>query len=209
YALMHMITNHFNDNGLYDYFRRNIEIIHVPVANPDGFNSNVRRTSEDIDPNTDWGTSLWYHQSTGSGRNHPDGPWSQPETRALRDLVMAHQDTTFIVDFHNMFFRDGYMAYSTALDENIQKNSLRGMMKGSREVQKLFNYIPQNPNYKFSYIQTSGRGVSTRWFHEQGFPAITLETIRSNEWQSGSTFHDFDTSTIQISTIVLAEVLKS
>ena len=209
YALMHMITNHFNDNGLYDYYRRNIEFIHVPVANPDGFNANIRRTSENIDPNTDWGTSIWYHQSTGPARNHPDGPWSQSETRALRDLVMDHQDAVLVVDFHNMFPNAGYMAYTTALDEDVQKTSLRGMMKGTREVQKILDYLPQNPNHKFSYVQTSGRGVSTRWFHEQGFPAITLETIRRNEWQSGSTYHDYDTSTIQISTTVLAEVLKS
>ena len=208
YAFLRMVTKNHKDNKLFDFIRRNIEIIHIPVANPDGFNDNKRQTSEGIDPNTDFGTSLWYHQATGSSKNHPDGPWSQPEIRALRDFVNSEKNITFALDYHNMFFRDEYIAYATANEEELQKVTLRGMMKGARELQIKHSYMPQNPNHKFVYIQTSGRGVSTRWFYEQGIPAITLETIRSNEW-TPAPHYDFEDSTIEISATVLAEVLKA
>ncbi|MCX6967393.1 MAG: DUF2817 domain-containing protein [Verrucomicrobia bacterium] len=67
----------------------------LPLANPDGYLHNTRYNARGVDLNRNFETG-WSAQS-----EEPSGatPWSEPETRALRDFIL-HQRPARIVTLH-------------------------------------------------------------------------------------------------------------
>jgi hypothetical protein len=59
-------------------------VVALPLANPDGFSANTRYNARGVDLNRNFGFN-W--QSTSEEPPGPE-PWSEPETRALRELIM-------------------------------------------------------------------------------------------------------------------------
>ncbi|WP_165942121.1 M14 family metallopeptidase [Luteimonas arsenica] len=80
-------------------FRGRVQVLVVPLLNPDGVvEGHWRGNARGVDINRDW------------------GPFAQPETRALRDLLAARGArgrTVFAIDFHSTF-RDVF--YTVAED---------------------------------------------------------------------------------------------
>jgi hypothetical protein len=98
--------------GLLDYFINNpdavpagIELDVLPVANPDGLAAGSRQFLSGVDPNRNWGGSDWRADAFDSdavfraGLGGPE-PFSEQETRALADWVLAKQPA-FIVNYHS------------------------------------------------------------------------------------------------------------
>lgn len=87
------------------------EVWVVPVVNPDGYQyawgqdrywRKNRRGSHGVDLNRNWGVAWGGTGSSGNKRSdvyRGDGPFSEPETRALRDLARREQ-VKLHVDFH-------------------------------------------------------------------------------------------------------------
>jgi len=70
-------------------------LVMIPLANPDGFVANSRYNSRHVDLNRNCDFS-WQADST-----EPSGPepWSEPESRAIRDFIIAFQPAK-IVSLH-------------------------------------------------------------------------------------------------------------
>lgn len=66
-------------------------IVLVPIVNVDGFVRNTRRTATNVDMNRNFGFG-WGESPPFQG----SGPFSEPETRNMRDLVSTRQPTTLI-----------------------------------------------------------------------------------------------------------------
>jgi len=66
-------------------------VILVPVVNVDGFVRNTRRTANDVDMNRNFGLG-WGESPPYQGA----GPFSEPETQNMRDLVSSRQITTLL-----------------------------------------------------------------------------------------------------------------
>lgn len=73
FAERHLLTGHTGEN-----------VAVIPVANPDSYQHNSRYNANGVDLNRNFETG-WNPQSI-----EPAGPapWSEPETRALRDLIL-------------------------------------------------------------------------------------------------------------------------
>lgn len=67
----------------------------VPIMNPDGYVRNTRRNAHNVDLNRNW-------DGPGSGQDPSGGPYpfSEPETQAMRDLLLAHPTLRVHVDLH-------------------------------------------------------------------------------------------------------------
>ncbi len=67
----------------------------IPLANPDGWERNTRYNARGVDLNRNFGTN-W---SAGSEEPSGAAPWSEPETRVLRDLILQTRPAR-IVSLH-------------------------------------------------------------------------------------------------------------
>jgi hypothetical protein len=171
-------------NGVLDYFVGNldevppgIELNVLLAANPDGLALGSRQFSSGVDPNRNWGGSDWRSDAFDSnavfriGLGGPE-PFSEPETRALGDWVLANRPA-FIVNYH----------------------SAGGFMFGSREglAADLSSAYADASGYHWpspgggggnrSPLAYSASGSMNRWLGENGIPAVLVElsTPRSTE----------------------------
>jgi len=98
--------------ALLDYFDNNpaevpsnVELDILPIANPDGLAAGSRQFASGVDPNRNWGGSDWSSDGFDSNAVFRSGlggpePFSEPETQALANWVLAHQPA-FVVDYHS------------------------------------------------------------------------------------------------------------
>jgi Zinc carboxypeptidase len=70
-----------------------VRVILVPVVNVDGFVRNTRRTATNVDMNRNYGFG-WGESPPFQG----SGPFSEPETQNMRDLISSRQVTTFLTN---------------------------------------------------------------------------------------------------------------
>lgn len=98
-------------SGWVSYLRANQNLISsdrtfiiVPNSNPDGVAKENRFNARGVDLNRNWGTSTWekdtywtYGKVTGGGGSKP---FSEPETKALRDLILR-ENPKIIVSYHS------------------------------------------------------------------------------------------------------------
>ena len=104
-------------NQLWDYFATNPQAIppgvrldFLPEANPDGMLRGSRQFLSGVDPNRNWGGPEWSPDAADSngvfrrGLGGPE-PFSEPETQALRDYVLATQPA-LVVNYHS---RGGFL----------------------------------------------------------------------------------------------------
>jgi hypothetical protein len=90
-----------------------LEFLIVPIVNPDGFEytweverlwRKNRRDGHGVDLNRNWGVAWGGPGSSGDpehGNYRGEAPFSEPETAALRDLVLANETIVSHIDIHS------------------------------------------------------------------------------------------------------------
>ncbi len=104
-------------NQLYDFFAANpaaipsgVRLDFLTEANPDGLLRGSRQYISGVDPNRNWGGPGWASDAWDSnavfrrGLGGPE-PFSEPETQAIRDYVLATQPA-LVVNYHS---RGGFL----------------------------------------------------------------------------------------------------
>ncbi len=152
-ALMRFVETLTSDTPLARSFRAEFNVLVVPLLNPDGVEQ-----------------GHWRHNMNGVDINRDWANFRQPETRAVRDEVLALRTKSRIflhLDFHSTF----HDVFYTQSDE--ESSSLIGFTKPWIEgIQKRF------PDYKAQRIinHLSTANTSHNWAHRTlGIPAITYE----------------------------------
>lgn len=161
--------------ALLDYFDANpsdlpsnIELDILPIANPDGLSAGSRQFADGVDPDRNWGGADWRSDAFDSNAVFRTGlggpqPFSEPETQALANWVLANQPS-FIVNYH----------------------SAGGFMFGGRDglVGELSNIYAGVSGYSWPQPGVSGQrsplpyqatGSMNVWLREVGVPAILVE----------------------------------
>jgi protein MpaA len=168
--------------GLLDYFANNpsalpagIELDVLPVANPDGLAAGSRQFASGVDPNRNWGGRDWRTDAFDSnavfrvGLGGPE-PFSEQETRALADWVLA-QRPAFIINYHSA---GGFMFGA--------RDGLAGDL-ASAYADATGYYWPAPGGGQPSPLPYSASGSMNTWLRELGLPGILVElsTPRSTE----------------------------
>ncbi|MDP2670976.1 MAG: DUF2817 domain-containing protein [bacterium] len=143
----------------------------VPFANPDGVSANSRFNARGVDLNRNWNAD-WQAQTYWKDKSYPHGggsaPFSEPESRALRDLILS-EDPVRTISYHS--------AASVVVGDGISSSfrnwysSKTGYGTGSGGVET------------FGYAIT---GTMEQWNQNRGNITIVVEfaTVTSSEYST-------------------------
>lgn len=145
----YILENYENDPTLQSYLE-NTTIYMVPCANPDGYEYSKNhfsfwRKNRRVNADGTYGVDLnrnfpiGYVKSTIPSSNVYGGPepFSEPETRALRDFVETHDNISIALDYHsqgNVFFPAHDFRHEDTID-TTDMNTLCGNM--AEEIRKI------------------------------------------------------------------------
>ena len=173
-------------NRLQTHFAANLESIppevalyFIPVLNPDGRAEGRRFNANNVDLNRNWDTPSWKsdtEQPGGTVRNSGgQRPFSEPETQALRDLLLNLQtegESVSVIAYHHHAgipgqgtIQPGYRDYYSPEEPSI------GL---ARRLQQLagYNYLPF---WSGSYIPS---GELIQWCTINNIAAVDVELPR-------------------------------
>lgn len=139
-----------NSSELAKKFRRNFDIVCIPMINPDGiYEGNWRHNLAGVDLNRDWDS------------------FKQPETKAVRDFVEnINSKIYFMVDFHSTYY-DVFYTNSPVEGELLPGLAQEWIESFTKDLNGYNAAIKPSPN---------GGNVSKSWFSRQyGTQAITYE----------------------------------
>lgn len=88
YIADHLLSNYGTD-GRATTLVDTVDWLLVPITNPDGYVDHDRYNAHGVDLNRNWG-----------GPGAPSNAFSEPETAAMRDLFLAHENVRGHIDFH-------------------------------------------------------------------------------------------------------------
>ena len=102
--LVTFLLDHFTANPT--EIPRGVRLDVMVIANPDGYEAGSRQLLSGVDPNRNWGSRDWQADAWDSNGQFRPGlggsqPFSEQETRALRDWVLQRRPT-LIVNYHSM-----------------------------------------------------------------------------------------------------------
>jgi len=186
----YILENLEHDINLQNYLEK-ATIYLVPCANPDGYEYSKhhfsfwrknRRANADgsfgVDLNRNF--PIGYVSGTKPESNVYGGPnpFSEPETRALRDFVESHQNITVALDYHsqgNVFFPAHDFRHEDAIDTTDINILCANMAESIRKVSNREYGIHQGkPPAKL--ISGSGR----EFYHEKGILSTVVEVGTRN-----------------------------
>jgi len=163
----------------------------VPCANPDGFEYSRNhfsfwRKNRRKNPDGSFGVDLnrnfniGYAPSKNYSSNVYSGPepFSEPETRALRDFVLAHKNITIVLDYHsqgNVFFPAHNFIHEDAEDA-IDLNILASNMAEEIRKESGREYGVHMGKPPTHLISGSGR----EFYYSQGALALVVEVGTRN-----------------------------
>ena len=182
YLINHLIENYYSNVTLKKYVN-NREIWILPIANPDGhvfveetngfWRKNRRDNGDgtfgvDLNRNFDykWGIDDMTSNETNSNYYHGLEPFSENETRAIRDLVLTHNFTTSI-SFHSwgeyILYPWGYTIEETTKDDDLLREIAKAMAEFSNyDIKQSSEYYP-------------AKGDSEDWLYSKGVLPFTIE----------------------------------
>ena len=132
------------------------------VANPDGAATGSRQFLSGVDPNRNWGTADWQPDGWDSNARFRPGlggptPFSEQETRALRDWILESRPVV-VINYH----------------------SAGGFMFGQSELAELYAaasgyYFPRPGGGGPRLLGYRVTGSTNAWLREQGVAGILVE----------------------------------
>jgi len=145
----YILDNYESDPSIQSYLE-NATIYMVPCANPDGYEYSRNhfsfwRKNRRINADGSYGVDLnrnfpiGYVKSTATTSNVYGGPepFSEPETRALRDFVQAHSNITIALDYHsqgNVFFPAHDFRHEDTIDTTDMNTLCANMAEEIRKI---------------------------------------------------------------------------
>jgi hypothetical protein len=137
----------------------------VPYSNPDGVANDARLNAHNVDLNRNWGTSTWQKKTYWNNTTLASGgglaPFSEPETRALRDLI-NRENPKITISYHS--------AAGLVISEGIS-NSLRDWYSKKTGYTAIAGAADPYEDY-FSYDVT---GSMEEWIGERGKIVLVVE----------------------------------
>lgn len=165
------LLSHFE--GSPDQIPSGLRLDIVPETNPDGLASGSRQFATGVDANRNWGGPDWASDaadSNGTFRNGLGGsePFSEPETQALRDYVLATRPL-LVVNYHS---RGGFL-FGGRTDRGNELADAYSVASGY--------YRPQPGAAGGNVLGYRATGSMNVWLAAQGLPGLLIELATSHD----------------------------
>lgn len=139
-------------------------IIIIPALNPDGISNGSRFNSNGVDINRNFDTNTWVSGTYFQDNFYPEGggasPFSEPETKTIRNLIIKHSPYLTI-------------AYHSAASYVIPNNSILAVAWAQRYSELSgYKYIQPGADGAFSYDIT---GTFSEWTEANGYKSLVVE----------------------------------
>jgi Zinc carboxypeptidase len=99
YNFMNEIANNWRTSQYLAYMRWNVRFVILPVQNPWGFDNGSRQNFNNVDLNRNF-DYYWDQWTSGENTYKGTAPFSEPESRYIRDTLLQYQDAIAYYDFH-------------------------------------------------------------------------------------------------------------
>ncbi len=151
----------------------------IPSLCPDGNARSSRFNANEVDLNRNWDAGNWVRDAVVPG--YPKGkpgaggssPFSEPETRALRDLLNQLNSSgrkVFLITLHST-------VNSGSRDQVFPGYTSTGIHEASNTLtQQVGNILGYQYNTAWSYATT---GEAIAWTAEQGIPSVDIVLLRN------------------------------
>ena len=188
------ICENWQNDSLLEYLRFNFELVIMPIANPYGFNHTGRVNSNGVDINRNFPVG---HRPGDPSSNTYGGPepFSEAESRYIRDMILEHQDAVYFCDYHTnngtgSEYGDlmwNFLIEGENANKNIDISAKYIVEKMTREYIKRYDQ-PNNEGY-FGYISyAEEKGFSMLYAAHEGIPSSTFECFR--KFPSDAEYHN-------------------
>ncbi len=182
------LCGNWADNPLLEYLRHHVEFVIVPIVTPSAFDADTYKNGNGVNINRNFDDNWVLVDDADSSAYGGAEPFDQPESRAIRDLVLSNLDAFFFIDFHSMgsgcvsnFTDINWHAYSYTTD-NYYIRLADACCFHIANITAHFNkdYSLNLGNGvtcgKYTgFIGTPGNGCCDNWVMAQGIPAMTFE----------------------------------
>ena len=99
YFVRDLVQNWGKSSAL-DYLRNNVEIIIIPVANPWGFDNVQYKNYNGVNLNRNYDYNFTPGDDPSAQSYGGASPFDQPETQAIRDVILSNKDALIVIDYH-------------------------------------------------------------------------------------------------------------
>ena len=165
-----------NGNELVDFIKMNVRIVCIPLANPSGWTDGTYENRNKINLNRQFPPFV-------------DNP-TEPEAILIKQVI-DNANMDFFIDFHNMYFRDGYIGY-TLTSSDVFKYSMNNIYRNlGRKWAKENPDMPQEIDHVWGYNSIPNVGTVGNYVQTQlGVESMLMEVIRNNTWLGGGAFSE-------------------
>lgn len=168
YFLKTLWENPENDPEI-ESLAQNVHFITVPVVGPRGYNDNTY-DNNGVNLNRDFAV---------------DGTPEGAATVITRNLLDEHSDADYVIDFHNMFTRDGLLGYVITNNELWQRIGTNIYKNIGARWSKKESGVPTSRDHKFALSATSPTGTIVSYVEEKyGISSGLLEVPRRNPFNT-------------------------
>lgn len=178
----HVMDTSLNHEGL-KYIRENVRIKVIPIINPWGWNQSpkVYHNVNGVNPNRNFDCKYWATNEIGKGNEwnyKGTAPFSEAETRILRDWVLANKDAEYWIDCHTGLGLgpwDNFIYYLTE-DPYLDK-ILSALNKLENRIKT--KYGKTTPNKE---LRIDNQGMTRMWWSLEtaGVPTMCIEQTPNN-----------------------------
>jgi hypothetical protein len=147
----------------------------LPIANPDGLRSGSRQYVSGVDPNRNWGGGDWQPDAFDSNAGFRYGlggpePFSEPETRAVADWVLAVRPA-LVINYHSA---GGFMFGP--------RDGLAGALASTYAEVSGYAWPGGSGGGGGSPLSYRASGSMNVWLRESGIPGLLVEL--STPWSA-------------------------
>ena len=187
YYFLRDMCDNWTKNSVLEYLRHHIEFVVVPVVTPSAFDNSTYKNSAGVNINRNYDHN-WALVDPESSDYGGEAPFDQPETQAIRDLILANKDAFFSIDFHSMGSGSvadypslnwhAYCYTNDAYYSKIINACCYHIANITRHFNEDYNLNLQNEvscGKYTGFVGTPGHGCSDNWIMTQGIPAMTFE----------------------------------
>lgn len=188
YYLLRDMCDHWEESPLLEYLRHNIELVVVPVVTPSAFDAKTYKNSAGVNINRNYDNNWALVTDATSDSYGGAAPFDQPESQAVRDVVLANLDAFFFIDSHSCgsgcvpdYPTLNWHAYCYT-DDPYYRQLADACCAHIANITAHFN-----KDYALNlahgvtcgkytgFVGTPGSGCCDNWVFAQGIPAMTFE----------------------------------